>query len=89
MIEDKKEKNEGNQLILALVNQGKIVRLNGQVYMERERLDEITDLIKDIITKEGSITLAQLRDSLGTSRKYAMAILDYTDDMKLTKMVEE
>ena len=36
------------------------------------------------INEKGSITLAEFRDMLGTSRKYAMAILDYTDRSKIT-----
>ena len=36
------------------------------------------------INENGKITLAEFRDMLGTSRKYAMAILDYTDRNKIT-----
>ena len=36
---------------------------------------------------EGSITIAQLRDELGTSRKFAQALLEHFDGEKLTRRV--
>lgn len=41
-------------------------------------------MIKEHITNNGKITLAEFRDMIGTSRKYAMAILDHTDRERIT-----
>jgi selenocysteine-specific elongation factor len=35
----------------------------------------------------GQVTLAQVRDMFGTSRKYAQAFLEHLDDLKLTRRV--
>lgn len=35
----------------------------------------------------GEITLAQFRDMCGTSRKYAVQLLEYMDKKKITKLV--
>ena len=36
------------------------------------------------IARDGSITLAQLRDELGTSRKFAQALLEHFDAARVT-----
>ena len=47
---------------------------------------EVT-LAYGLIEKNGQMTLAEFRDALGTSRKYAVALLEYFDNRKLTKKV--
>ena len=53
--------------------------------------DAISDaqIMVDYLKKNGSIQLGQFRDMLGTSRKFAMAILDYFDKNKITKRIED
>lgn len=86
---DYKDKSICKQLILGLSNEGRITRLNGQVYMDTTVLNGVIEGIQKHIEKHGSITLAELRDTLGTSRKYALQILDYCDAIKLTKLEGE
>ncbi|MCS7051587.1 MAG: SelB C-terminal domain-containing protein [Thermomicrobium sp.] len=40
-----------------------------------------------MLDAQGSITLAQVRDTLGTSRKYAQALLEYLDQRRITRRV--
>ena len=37
-----------------------------------------------LLERDGEITLARFRDELGTSRKYAQALLEHFDAEKLT-----
>jgi selenocysteine-specific elongation factor len=39
------------------------------------------------IKKNGKITLGEVRDMFGTSRKYVQALLEYLDREKVTKRV--
>jgi selenocysteine-specific elongation factor len=39
------------------------------------------------LTNHQTITLAQVRDLFGTSRKYAQAILEYLDETRVTRRV--
>ena len=41
------------------------------------------------ITESGHITLAEFRDLLGTSRKYAVTILEYFDEKKITRKIDD
>jgi selenocysteine-specific elongation factor len=36
---------------------------------------------------EGSITVAEVRDLFGTSRKYALALVEYLDQSRITRRV--
>jgi selenocysteine-specific elongation factor len=43
--------------------------------------------VVDEIKRHGNISVAALRDSLGTSRKYALTVLEYFDSVKLTRRI--
>ena len=45
------------------------------------------ELIRRGIQEKGQITLAEVRDLLGTSRKYAVVILETLDREKVTKKI--
>ena len=49
-----------------------------------------TDLIARLeghLRQHGAITAADARDLLGTSRKYAIALLEHLDELRLTRRV--
>jgi selenocysteine-specific elongation factor len=39
------------------------------------------------LEREGTVTLAQVRDLFGTSRKYAQALLEHLDEQRITRRV--
>ena len=41
--------------------------------------------MRRLIERRGSLTVAQLRDELGLSRKYALAALEYLDQIGFTR----
>ena len=51
----------------------------GNLFGDRESADKVLEEIKDTCRVDGEISLAGLRDRLGTSRKYAQAWLEYAD----------
>ncbi len=65
------------------------MRLDYQYCIEAQAFDWALAQVKETAEKNGSITLAQLRDAIGTSRKYAMALLSYMDEQKITRKVGE
>lgn len=62
-----------------LLKRGDAVELGGSLFAARGAADAVLGRIKTICREEGEISLAGLRDSLGTSRKYAQAWLEYSD----------
>jgi selenocysteine-specific elongation factor len=79
------ELGEGAEAALAeLRATGRVVRLDRTMHIHRAALDALRDRVAAIITVEDSITLARLRDELGTSRRYAQALLEALDADRLT-----
>ena len=63
---------------------GRAVRLDRTTHIHREALDAVRDRVVAVVTDEGSITLARLRDELDTSRRYAQALLEALDADRVT-----
>jgi selenocysteine-specific elongation factor len=76
--------DEDPELLAALREHGRAIRLGPAMHVHPDALDEVHDLVVEIIERDGQITLAQLRDALGTSRKYAQAYLEHFDATKVT-----
>jgi selenocysteine-specific elongation factor len=67
-----------------LVKRGEAVELGGSLFAACEAAESVLERIKTICREEGEITLAGLRDSLATSRKFAQAWLEYSDAAGVT-----
>jgi selenocysteine-specific elongation factor len=67
-----------------LLKRGDAVELGNSLFATREAAESVLDRIKTICRERGEISLAGLRDSLGTSRKYAQAWLEYSDACGVT-----
>jgi selenocysteine-specific elongation factor len=71
--------------LAALRDAGRAIRVSKALHYHAEVLDEIRTRLVEIAGRNGgSITLAQLRDELGTSRKFAQALLEHFDSEKVT-----
>ena len=67
-----------------LIKRGDAVELGGSLFAAREAAESVLERIKTICRESGEISLSGLRDSLGTSRKYAQAWLEYSDAAGVT-----
>lgn len=52
--------------------------------MHPDALGTVTDRLVAALERDGTITLAQARDELSTSRKYAQAYLEHLDAERVT-----
>jgi selenocysteine-specific elongation factor len=77
----------GENVVLALVETGQLVRLSPDVLLLSETYGELVAWIKNYISEHGSVNVAQVRDAFDTSRKYALALLEFLDDRRITKRV--
>ena len=69
----------------ALLDDGTIVDAGQGVYFHRDAVEEIRQAVVDEVRGRGSVTVASLRTRLGTSRKYALTVLEYFDTIKFTR----
>lgn len=80
-------KRDIDQVFEALLDIGILIRIKEENIVHIDAYRESIDKIKDFINSNGSITVAQLRDLLTTNRKFAIALVEYLDDIKVTKRV--
>jgi selenocysteine-specific elongation factor len=68
----------------ALHAAGRAVRVGRDLHAHPDALAAVRDRVAAVAAAEGSVTLARLRDELGTSRRYAQALLEHLDSVKVT-----
>lgn len=66
---------------------GEVVPLGEGVVLSAGAFREATDRICDHLRQHERITLAQVRDLLGTSRRFAQAILEHLDETRVTRRI--
>ena len=71
----------------ALVNSGKLVRVEDKILLHVDYYNKALEMAKEHIAKNGQITLAEMRDLMGASRKFAVAVLEYWDRRNITKKI--
>jgi selenocysteine-specific elongation factor len=81
------EERVGSDVLSALLEQGRLVRLGEDVLLLAETYEEMRDAIVAHLHTQGTITVAQVRDMFDTSRKYALALLGYLDEKRITRRV--
>jgi selenocysteine-specific elongation factor len=69
----------------ALRVHGRAVRVGHNLHYHAEALARTRAHVVAHLEREGAITIAQLRDQLGTSRKFAQALLEHLDSEKVTR----
>jgi selenocysteine-specific elongation factor len=71
--------------LAALRDAGRAVRVTKGLHYHADVLEEIRGRVIALAGRNGgAVTLAQLRDELGTSRKFAQALLEHFDSEKVT-----
>ena len=75
----------GEDLLVALADSGKIIRVTPEVFFSRRAWRELARAALDRIEQDGSVSAGQLRDRFNTSRKYVIALLEALDEMRVTR----
>jgi len=73
--------------LAALRAHGRITRLGRGTHIHRDALADVAARVTGLIERDGPLTLAALRDELGTSRRYAQALLEALDAERVTLRV--
>jgi selenocysteine-specific elongation factor len=68
-----------------LESAGQAVRVGRNLHFHPEPLAELEARVVAMCERDGEATIAGVRDELGTSRKYAQALLEHLDRAKLTR----
>ena len=77
--------NEAKEVYNALVKAGTLIRLDPQITVHKDSYEKAIEALRQHFSSENTVTLAQFRDIIGTSRKYAVAVLEHFDNAGYTK----
>jgi len=79
---------EGKEIIDFLIQEGEIVKLSDGILLESKNYDIMKNKLIDFLKINGSISIAQVRELLGISRKYIIPLLNKMDEEKITQRKE-
>ena len=68
-----------------LTERGSVVRINESLVFTTSAYWEMVGRIVDHLKTNGTITVGDVRDTFGTSRKYALPLLEYLDQQHITR----
>ena len=77
--------NQFRKVMGALLQQGKLVRLDPKVTYHREAFEKAKKSVLDYLRLRRTITISETKDVLRVSRKYACAVLEYLDKTQVTR----
>jgi selenocysteine-specific elongation factor len=77
--------NQFRKVMGTLVQQGRLVRLDPKVIYHRDAFEKARKAVFDYIRIKEKITIAEAKDVLRVSRKYACAVLEYLDKIHDTR----
>ena len=74
-----------DDILNILLVEGTVVKVTDDMYTLKRYMEEARQVILGRLEEDPVITIAQVRDIFGTSRKSAKPILEYMDSIKVTK----
>lgn len=75
----------GPEILNALIEQGRLVKLGDGVLFLCETYNEALSLLVAYLRTHGKMTVAEARDILNTTRKYILPLLEHMDALRLTR----
>lgn len=84
-IDFKEDENIVRDVLNVLIDEEKIVKINDEMFTLKSLMDKAEIVVREKLEKNNLITISELRDALNTSRKSAKPMLEYFDNMKVTR----
>ncbi len=74
----------GGDLYAYLLETGELIQVSPDVVFSNSTFERMVATVRQALEEEGTITVAQVRDRFGTSRKYALALMEHLDEIGVT-----
>ncbi len=87
LVEAMRTSGAGDEIVRALEKRGDVVRVSDEVAFTKDAYAGAVALVKEMIATGGSVTVAQLRDRMGASRRPVLALLEHLDAQRVTRRV--
>lgn len=75
------------EITQALIDRGDLVEVAADLVYDPETYQRVVGAIVVQLRKNASVSVAQVRDALDTSRRYALALLSHLDERRITRRV--
>lgn len=79
------DKGKLRDLLGILLEEGEIEQVNPDYFLAGGKLVEAEERIRSFISEHGRLGVADVRNMLGASRKYAIPLLEYLDRSRVTR----
>ncbi len=76
-----------SDILKLLGKEGSLIRISDSMYLTSSAYNRMIADLRNFFSKKPEMTVAEFRDILGTTRKYALPILEYLDSSKVTLRV--
>jgi selenocysteine-specific elongation factor len=80
----KMDQKKMTDVLNILSKEKSVIRINESVYLSAAVYDRMLSLLRTFFSKKPELTVAEFRDLLNTSRKYALPFLEHLDAAKVT-----
>lgn len=74
----------GEEVLILLIERGDLIKVSENVLFGKEDYDRMLMGARDYLKMHGTFTVAEFRDLFNTTRKYALALLEYWDSQRIT-----
>ncbi|OGW63405.1 MAG: selenocysteine-specific translation elongation factor [Nitrospirae bacterium RBG_16_64_22] len=74
-------------LLRQAASRGDLVRINDSLYFHREAYESIRRILRETLAARKELTVAEMRDAIGTTRKFAVPLAEHLDSAKFTLRV--
>jgi selenocysteine-specific elongation factor len=71
----------------SLIDQGIIVRVAEGIFFHRDALSQVEARVRQHLSSHPGMTASAFRDLIGSSRKYAVPLLEYLDATRVTRRI--
>jgi selenocysteine-specific elongation factor len=78
-------RREVERAVGELVDAGATVRFKADVVYPTAEAERLAAAVAEVVAREGSTSIAEVRDALGLSRKYAQALLEHLDGERVLR----
>ncbi len=85
ILANKYDKKKIENLVFYMINTGDIIKLGDDYIISSSKYETAKEILRDYLKENEFITVPIYRDLLKTNRKFAIALLEHFDQIKLTK----
>jgi selenocysteine-specific elongation factor len=83
----KMDQKQITDILNILAKERSVVRINESIYLSAIAYDKMINTLKSFYARKPELTVAEFRDLLNTSRKFALPFLEHLDAAKVTLRV--